>query len=175
MAILGLNLETLTLLALALVIGIVVDDAIVDVENISRHIEAGETPRQAAILATEEIGLTVSATSLSIVAVFVPIALMGGSLGQFFKPFAFTVASAVIFSLLVARTLSPVLSVFWLRKKDQFSSENSFNSKITQYSSKCQTFYRQVLDWSLRHRPTVIGIAIASLILSLIHIPSPRD
>jgi multidrug efflux pump subunit AcrB len=171
MAILGLNLETLTLLALALVIGIVVDDAIVDVENISRHIEAGETPRQSAILATEEIGLTVSATSLSIVAVFVPIALMGGSLGQFFKPFAFTVASAVIFSLLVARTLSPVLSVFWLRKKDQPSSENSFNSKITQYSSKCQTLYRQVLDWSLRHRPTVIGIAIASLIAGLALIP----
>ena len=171
MAILGLNLETLTLLALALVIGIVVDDAIVDVENISRHIEAGETPRQAAILATEEIGLTVSATSLSIVAVFVPIALMGGSLGQFFKPFAFTVASAVIFSLLVARTLSPVLSVFWLRKKDKPFSENSFNSKITQYSSKCQTLYRQVLDWSLRHRPTVIGIAIASLISGLALIP----
>ena len=171
MAMLGLNLETLTLLALALVIGIVVDDAIVDVENISRHIEAGETPRQAAILATEEIGLTVSATSLSIVAVFVPIALMGGSLGQFFKPFAFTVASAVIFSLLVARTLSPVLSVFWLRKKNQPSSEKSFNSKITQYSSKCQTLYRQVLDWSLRHRPTVIGIAIASLITGLALIP----
>ena len=171
MAMLGLNLETLTLLALALVIGIVVDDAIVDVENISRHIEAGETPRQAAILATEEIGLTVSATSLSIVAVFVPIALMGGSLGQFFKPFAFTVASAVIFSLLVARTLSPVLSVFWLRKKNQPSSEKSFNSKITQYSSKCQTLYRQVLDWSLRHRPTVIGIAIASLIAGLALIP----
>jgi len=171
MAILGLNLETLTLLALALVIGIVVDDAIVDVENISRHIEAGETPRQAAILATEEIGLTVSATSLSIVAVFLPIALMGGSLGQFFKPFAFTVASAVIFSLLVARTLSPVLSVLWLRKKDQPSSENSFNSKVTHYSSQCQTLYRQVLDWSLRHRPTVIGIAIASLITGLALIP----
>ena len=171
MAMLGLNLETLTLLALALVIGIVVDDAIVDVENISRHIEAGETPRQAAILATEEIGLTVSATSLSIVAVFLPIALMGGSLGQFFKPFAFTVASAVIFSLLVARTLSPVLSVLWLRKKDQPSSENSFNSKVTHYSSQCQTLYRQVLDWSLRHRPTVMGIAIASLITGLALIP----
>ena len=171
MAVLGLNLETLTLLALALVIGIVVDDAIVDVENISRHIEAGETPRQAAILATEEIGLTVSASSLSIVAVFVPIALMGGSLGQFFKPFAVTVASSVIFSLLVARTLSPVLSVFWLRKTDQSSSEKRFNSKVTQYSSKCQTLYRQGLDWSLRHRPTVIGIAIASLIAGLALIP----
>ncbi|MGL5032636.1 MAG: efflux RND transporter permease subunit, partial [Microcystaceae cyanobacterium] len=117
MAIFGFNLETLTLLALALVIGIVVDDAIVDVENISRHIDAGESPKQAALQATEEIGLTVTGTTLSIVLVFIPIALMGGTLGQFFKPFAITVAASVIFSLLVARTLAPVLAVFWLRPK----------------------------------------------------------
>ena len=167
MALLGLNLETLTLLALALVIGIVVDDAIVDVENISRHIDRGETPRQAAIHATEEIGLSVSATSLSIVAVFIPIALMGGSLGQFFKPFAITVSSSVIFSLLVARTLSPVLSVFWLGQKKQKSPK----PKILQNFSTLQKNYRQFLDWSLRHRPLVISMAIASFIAGLALIP----
>ncbi|NER45217.1 MAG: efflux RND transporter permease subunit [Symploca sp. SIO1A3] len=115
MAVAGFNLETITLLALALVIGIIVDDAIVDVENISRHIEAGETPRQAAIAGTDEIGWTVSASTLTIVAVFLPIAFMGGTVGQFFKPFGLTVSVAVFTSLLVARTLSPVLAVYWLR------------------------------------------------------------
>lgn len=163
MAILGFNLETLTLLALALVIGIVVDDAIVDVENISRHLQAGESPRQAAIHATEEIGLTVSATSFSIVAVFIPIAFMEGSLGQFFKPFAITVATSVIFSLLVARTLSPVLALFWLKK----SSKTQINPK----SEKFSTRYRQLLTWSLAHRPGIMLVAIASLILGIALIP----
>jgi len=118
MAVAGFNLETITLLALALVIGIIVDDAIVDVENISRHIEAGETPREAAIAGTDEIGLTVSASTLTIVAVFLPIAFMGGTVGQFFKPFGLTVSVAVFTSLLVARTLSPVLAVYWLKRRD---------------------------------------------------------
>ncbi|HEY9600173.1 MAG TPA: efflux RND transporter permease subunit, partial [Allocoleopsis sp.] len=105
MAIFGFNLETITLLALALVIGIIVDDAIVDVENISRLIEEGATPRQAALKGTDEIGLTVSASTLTIVTVFLPVALMGDTLGQFFKPFGLTVSAAVLTSLLVARTL----------------------------------------------------------------------
>ncbi|MGA1284332.1 MAG: efflux RND transporter permease subunit [Prochlorothrix sp.] len=117
MAMFGFNLETITLLALALVIGIIVDDAIVDVENIVRHIEGGESPRRAAFHATQEIGLTVSAATLTIVAVFLPVALMGGVVGQFFKPFGMTVSVAVVTSLLAARTLSPVLAAFWLRRK----------------------------------------------------------
>ncbi|MEB3311713.1 MAG: efflux RND transporter permease subunit [Snowella sp.] len=168
MAILGFNLETLTLLALALVIGIVVDDAIVDVENISRHIEQGESPRQAAIHATEEIGLTVSASTLTIVAVFLPIALMGGTLGQFFKPFAVTVATAVIVSLLVARTLSPVLAVFWLRPQRHADTPTPL---LEQYLEKLTQTYRRVLQWSLGHRAAVMGIAIASFIIGLALIP----
>ncbi|NES46091.1 efflux RND transporter permease subunit, partial [Moorena sp. SIO2C4] len=117
MAIYGFNLETITLLALALVIGIIIDDAIVEVENISRHLEAGESPRQAALAATNEIGLTVSASTLTIVAVFLPVGLMGGNLGQFFKPFGLTVSAAVLTSLLVARTLCPVLAVYWLKPR----------------------------------------------------------
>lgn len=117
MALFGFNLETITLLALALVIGIIVDDAIVDVENIVRHIEGGESPRRAAFHATQEIGLTVSAATLTIVAVFLPVGLMGGVVGQFFKPFGVTISVAVLMSLLAARTLSPVLAAFWLRRK----------------------------------------------------------
>ncbi|MGD1807875.1 efflux RND transporter permease subunit [Dapis sp. BLCC M126] len=119
MAIFGFNLETITLLALAIIIGIIVDDAIVDVENIARHIEAGETPKQAAISGTDEIGLTVVASTCTIAAVFLPVAFMGDTLGQFFQPFGLTVSAAVLISLLVARTLSPVLASWWLGKKEE--------------------------------------------------------
>jgi multidrug efflux pump subunit AcrB len=166
MAALGLNLETLTLLALALVIGIVVDDAIVDVENIARHIDAGLAPKQAALLATEEIGLAVSVTTLSIVAVFLPIALMGGTLGQFFKPFAITVSAAVIFSLLVARTLSPVLAVFWLRPSPQ-PQPSRFQLALDGIIQA----YQSSLAWSLRHRWRVVVFAVLSLVLGLALIP----
>ncbi|BFM41312.1 efflux RND transporter permease subunit [Synechocystis sp. LKSZ1] len=166
MAALGLNLETLTLLALALVIGIVVDDAIVDVENIARHIEAGLAPKQAALLATEEIGLAVSATTLSIVAVFLPIAFMGGTLGQFFKPFAITVSAAVIFSLLVARTLSPVLAVFWLRPSPQ-----AHPSRFQLPLDRITQAYQSCLAWSLRHCWRVVVFAVLSLVLGLALIP----
>ena len=124
MAVAGFNLETLTLLALALAIGIIVDDAIVEVENIMRHLEEGESPRQAALSATREIGLTASISTLTIVAVFLPIGLMGGTLGQFFRPFGLTISAAVLTSLLAARTLSPVLAVHWLRVKQVESKDN---------------------------------------------------
>jgi multidrug efflux pump subunit AcrB len=117
MAIVGFNLETITLLALALVIGIIVDDAIVEVENIMRHLEAGEPPRQAVLNASREISLTVSVSTLTIVAVFLPVAFMGGTVGQFFKPFGLTVSAAVLASLLLARTLTPVLALYWLRNR----------------------------------------------------------
>ncbi len=164
MALAGLNLETLTLLALALVIGIIVDDAIVEVENIMRHLEAGNNPYKAALIATQEIGLTTSVSTLTIVAVFLPIALMGGTLGQFFFPFGLTVSAAVLFSLLVARTLSPVLAVYWLRSTPK-SSDTSYQP------SSFLVNYRKLLSWALNHRKTVIGIAIGSLITGIALIP----
>lgn len=124
MAIYGFNLETLTLLALAMVIGSIIDDAIVDVENISRHLDNGETPKQAAILATNEIGLTVTAATLTAVAVFLPVGLMGGVIGQFFRPFGITVSAAMLTSLFVARTLSPLLAAYWLKPSSQLTGQN---------------------------------------------------
>ncbi|NEP09305.1 MAG: efflux RND transporter permease subunit [Symploca sp. SIO2C1] len=182
MAIAGFNLETITLLALALVIGIIVDDAIVDVENISRHIEAGETPRQAAIAGTDEIGWTVSASTLTIVAVFLPIAFMGGTVGQFFKPFGLTVSVAVFTSLLVARTLSPVLAVYWLRGGDaerrrRGDTETVETSPIpnSQFpipnSQGLAHHYHNLLRWSLNHRQIVVGLAVASFIAGIALIP----
>lgn len=182
MAIYGFNLETITLLALALVIGIVVDDAIVDVENIIRHLEAGATPKQAALRATREIGLTVSVSTLSIVAVFLPVALMGGTVGQFFKPFGLTVSAAVLTSLLVARTLSPVLALYWLRGR---RSEVPPNASIPDTSANETTAmiteappngwlsqrYSRLLAWALGHRWVVVGLAIASLAAGIALIP----
>ncbi len=163
MAIFGFNLETITLLALALVIGIIVDDAIVDVENISRHLEDGESPRQAAILATNEIGLTVSAATFTIAAVFLPVGLMGGVLGQFFKPFGLTVSAAVLTSLLVARTLSPLLAVYWLKPTSARRQESDW-SGFTQS-------YQDLLRWSLNHRRIVVGLALLSFVVGLALIP----
>ena len=160
MAILGFNLETITLLALALVIGIVVDDAIVDVENISRHLDRGESSFRAAITATQEIGLTVTAATLTIAAVFLPVGLIPGTLGQFFKPFGITVSAAVIISLAVARTLSPLLAFHWLKGKP-WQPENANVKDILSH------WYGKSLAWSLNHRWLVVFLSVVVMLLGL--------
>jgi len=167
MAFFGFNLETITLLALALVIGSIIDDAIVDVENITRHVENGESPHNAALNATREIGLTLTATTLTAVAVFLPIAFMKGVIGQFFQPFGITVSAAMIASWLVARTLSPVLAIYWIKCPG--------NNKSTRREQRIwlnfAKGYRQILKWSLGHRRIVVGIATLSLIGCVALIP----
>lgn len=179
MASFGFNLETITLLALALVIGIIVDDAIVEIENISRHIDLGASPRQAALLATREIGLTVSASTLTIVAVFLPVALMGGTVGQFFKPFGLTVSAAVLTSLLVARTLSPVLASYWLRPKPHTPHPTIPDQPLPEAiaaldavpTSRLEQGYSRLLLWALGHRWLVVGLAILSFSAGIAIIP----
>ncbi len=158
------NLETITLLALALVVGVILDDAIVAVENIVRHLEAGESAKGAALQANKEIGLTLIAASLTIVAVFLPIGLMRGTLGQFFRPFGLTASAAVIFSLLAARTLSPTLAAWWLHgRKNQ--------RRIDPEHFLAHPNYRKILAWSLAHRRYVIILAIAAFAAGLALIP----
>jgi multidrug efflux pump subunit AcrB len=160
------NLETITLLALALVVGVIVDDAIVAVENIVRHLEAGEDPMTAALYANKEIGLTLVAASLTIVAVFLPIGLMRGSLGQFFRSFGITASAAVLFSLLAARTLSPTIAAWWLRRRvapgERHIDPDSFLS---------HPHYRRAISWSLGHRRWVMGLAIFAFAAGLALIP----
>lgn len=163
MAVAGFNFETLTLLALALAIGIIVDDAIVEIENIMRHLEEGKSPREAGESATREIGLTASISTLTIVAVFLPIGLMGGTLGQFFRPFGLTISAAVLTSLLAARTLVPVLAVYWLSQKDVKKSDYQTGFIVNSY--------RNLLQWSLNHRKQVIIVAITSFIAGIALIP----
>jgi multidrug efflux pump subunit AcrB len=157
------NLETITLLALALVVGVIVDDAIVAVENIVRHLEAGESPHQAALIANKEIGLTLVAATLTIVAVFLPIGLMNGSLGRFFRAFGITASAAVLLSLLAARTLSPTLAAWWLRTKGSV--------QVDPDRTTLHPRYRKLLAWSLDHKRVVIGLAALAFVAGLALIP----
>ena len=159
MAIFGLKLETITMLAIALVVGIIVDDAIVDVENISRHLELGESPRTATIAATDEVGLTLTAATLTIAAVFIPVASMGGVVGQFFRPFGITASAAVLISLLVSRTLSPLLSMLWLREKKDKKGEESWKGLLSWYEIQ--------LSKALSHRKLVIYATITTLVIGI--------
>jgi hydrophobe/amphiphile efflux-1 (HAE1) family protein len=124
MDLLGFSLNLVSFLALTLATGILVDDAIVEVENIARHIRMGKTPYRAAIDAADEIGLAVIATTLTIVAVFVPVSFMPGIPGQYFSQFGMTVAIAVIFSLLVARLITPMMAAYLMRAKDAEEEEH---------------------------------------------------
>jgi multidrug efflux pump subunit AcrB len=149
----------------------VVDDAIVDVENITRHIEAGESAKEAAIKGTDEIGLAVTASTVTIAAVFLPVALMNNAVGEFFKPFGLTVSAAVLFSLLVARTLSPILAVYWLKPKRQRESVSRRWQGWENFQTSMENGYRRLLRWSLHHRKTIVAIAILSLIAGVALIP----
>ena len=118
MDLLGFSLNLVSFLAITLATGILVDDAIVEIENIARHIRMGKTPYRAAIDAADEIGLAVIATTLTIVAVFVPVSFMPGIPGQYFSQFGLTVAIAVLFSLLVARLITPLMAAYLMRDSD---------------------------------------------------------
>ena len=123
MDLLGFSLNLISFLGITLATGILVDDAIVEIENIQRHIRMGKTPYRAAIDAADEIGLAVIATTSTIVAVFVPVSFMPGIPGQYFRQFGLTVAIAVMFSLLVARLITPLMAAYFMRAKDAQAHE----------------------------------------------------
>ncbi|PSF38175.1 ABC transporter permease [Aphanothece hegewaldii CCALA 016] len=160
----GYTLNGMTLLGLALAIGNLVDDAVCMVENIDTHLLEGKTPYQAAIDASSEIGLAVLASAATIIAVFLPVAFMGGIPGQFFKPFGVTVSVSTIFSSLVAVTITPMVSAYVLKpKRVQNLDQNTYTSGWGIYS--------RLLKWALHHRITTLIIAIAFFIGSLQLIP----
>jgi hydrophobe/amphiphile efflux-1 (HAE1) family protein len=150
MSALGFSLNLVTLLALTLVTGILVDDAIVEIENIVRHIRMGKSPYRAALEAADEIGLAVIAITLTIVAVFVPVSFMGGIAGQYFKQFGITVAAAVLFSLLVARLIVPPLAAYFMR--DHGEKQESEGWLLRQYT--------RLIGWSVRHRLVTVALGL---------------
>ncbi len=162
----GFTLNLMTMLALTLSVGIVIDDAIVVLENIYRFIEEKhENQLQAAVDATQEIGLAVLATTLSLVAIFVPVGFMGGIVGRFMKSFGLTMAFAIMVSLLVSFTLTPMLSARWLKVKKHGSDEHA--SKDSKIFHAIDLIYTRMLEWAMAHRVIVSGVAVLVLLSSV--------
>jgi hydrophobe/amphiphile efflux-1 (HAE1) family protein len=171
----GFTLNFLTLMALSLCIGLLIDDAIVVRENIVRHLAMGKDHLRAAQEATDEIGLAVMATTFAIVAVFVPIAFMSGLIGRFFFQFGVTVAVAVLVSLFVSFTLDPMLSSIW---HDPPGSRfrrvpwlGRFMDRIERGIEWVHGFYGRILEWALGHRKSVLALALVSFFASFLIVP----
>ena len=164
----GFTINLLTLMALSLSVGLLIDDAIVVRENIVRHVAFGSDHHSAALEGTQEIGLAVLATTLSIVAVFLPVGFMGGIIGRFFHQFGLTVVAAVLISMFVSFTLDPMLSSIWHdpQAEGRFGS-GPLGRALAWFHRLMEIFtalYQRLLGWSLEHRKTVLAIALASFL-----------
>ncbi|MGP5174926.1 efflux RND transporter permease subunit [Psychrobacter immobilis] len=153
----GFSLNIISLLALSLVIGVLVDDAIVEVENIIRHLRMGKTPYEAAMEAADEIGLAVVATTFTLIAVFLPTAFMGGIVGQFFRQFGWTAALSIFASLMVARLITPMMAAYILRPE----------KKHVEKQSALMGWYLKIVAWTLHHRWLTMGATLVLFVASL--------
>ncbi|MDQ8699834.1 efflux RND transporter permease subunit [Hyphomicrobium sp. LHD-15] len=149
MSAMDFSLNLVSLLAITIVTGILVDDAIVEIENIVRHIQMGKSPYRASLEAADEIGLAVIAITMTIIAVFTPVSFMGGIAGQYFKQFGLVVAAAVFFSLLVARLITPLLAAYFMRSHHHVEKEG-----------RLMRFYTRVIGWTVRHHFAAVGLGI---------------
>jgi multidrug efflux pump len=152
-------------MALTIATGFVVDDAIVMIENISRHIEKGEKPMQAALKGAGEIGFTIISLTVSLIAVLIPLLFMGDVVGRLFREFAVTLAITILISAVVSLTLTPMLSARWLKHEPEGELKG-----ISRYSANLfadiERRYEKGLDWVLRHQPLTLGIAVATVVLT---------
>jgi hydrophobe/amphiphile efflux-1 (HAE1) family protein len=166
MYLMNFSLDNLSLMALTISVGFVVDDAIVVVENIYRHVEHGEAPFAAALKGAREIGFTVLSISCSLIAVFIPLLLMSGIIGRLFREFALTVTASIAVSALVSLTLAPMMCSRFMRREAEIHGslyrtiESGFNAMVA--------FYRRTLDIVLRHQPITLGIFFATMALTLV-------
>ena len=175
----GFTINTITLMAMSLCVGLLIDDAIVVRENIVRHVQMGKSPHDAALDGTQEIGLAVLATTLSIVAVFLPIGFMGGIIGKFFHEFGITISAAVLISMFVSFTLDPMLSSVWhdpaahgrrpgppvtLYDKTLGRVTGAFNRMTDRFSRG----YQRLLAWSLVHRLKTLASALGTFVLAIV-------
>ena len=179
----GFTINMVTLMALSLCVGLLIDDAIVVRENIVRHVQMGKPPYQAAMDGTQEIGLAVLATTLSIVAVFLPIGFMGGIIGKFFHEFGITIVAAVLISMFVSFTLDPMLSSIWhdptIHAHGEHGKSHHFYDRIiapiTQWfeesTDKLIALYQRILKWALSHKRATVALAIATFVVSILMVP----
>ena len=159
------SLNNLSLMALTIATGFVVDDTIVVLENTSRHIEKGVSPIKAALLATKEVSFTVLAMSVSLVAVFIPILLMGGVVGRLFREFAVTLSAAVLVSLLISLTTAPMLCARWLHQESP--NHGRFYHGIGRVLDALQTGYERSLQWAIRHRRIMMLMLFSTIGLNV--------
>ncbi len=165
----GFKLETMSLLGLSLAIGILIDDAIVVRENIVRHVEMGKDHYQASLEGTDEIGLAVTATTFSILAVFLPIAFMSGVGGQWFKPFALTMACSVLVSLFVSFSLDPMLSAYWADPHVPAEKRAWITRVLDRFNAwfaRMAEGYKGVIGWALDHRTAMTVVAVGTFLAS---------
>jgi len=181
MYIFGFTINMITLMALSLCVGLLIDDAIVVRENIVRHVQMGKSAHDAALAGTNEIGLAVLATTLSIVAVFLPIGFMGGIVGKFFHEFGITIVAAVLISMFVSFTLDPMLSSVWNDPQARHGGEHAVGPPVTLYDRtlgrvtgwfdrltlRLGDVYQRLLAWSLVHRVKTVALATATFVGAL--------
>ncbi|MFL9880545.1 efflux RND transporter permease subunit [Herbaspirillum rhizosphaerae] len=168
MYLLGYSLDNLSLMALTIATGFVVDDAIVVLENISRHIEQGMKPVKAALIGAREVGFTVLSMSISLIAVFIPILMMGGIVGRLFREFAVTLSVAILVSLLVSLTTTPMMCAMLLkRESEQERKPGKFFSAVERLFDSMLRGYERSLTWALRFSPLMIIILFATIALNV--------
>ncbi len=163
----GFSLDNLSLMALTISTGFVVDDAIVMVENIFRFIEEGDSPFEAALKGSRQIGFTVISLSISLIAVFIPLLFMSGIVWRLFREFAITLSSAVIVSALVSLTLTPMMCAKMLRREDE-QKENAFQRGTEHFFATILSWYDATLKWVLRHQTGTLLVALATLIATFV-------
>ena len=169
---LGFSLNTVSLMALALVIGVLVDDSVVVLENIVRHLGLGKSPEQAALDGRAEIGMAAIVITLADVVIYLPVAFMSGIVGQFFREYGVTMATAVLFSLFISFTLTPMLASRWL--KGEYEPRGLWGRFVNAWERAyggLTNAYGRVLDWSLHHRPVILAIAVLSLMAAFAMVP----
>jgi HAE1 family hydrophobic/amphiphilic exporter-1 len=175
MSLMGYNLDNLSLMALTLSVGFVVDDAIVMLENIVRHVENGEKPYDAAVNGAREIGFTILSMTVSLAAVFIPIVFMGGVVGRLLHEFAVTIIIAILFSGVISVTLTPMLCARML-KSEKEEKHNAFYRWSENTFNRIQAGYNSSLNWSLGHKRTILGLFAASLVASgVLFVVMPQD
>jgi multidrug efflux pump len=162
----GYSLDNLSLMALTIATGFVVDDAVVVLENVSRHIEAGVPPYQAALLGAREVGFTVISMSLSLVAVFVPILLMGGIIGRLFREFAITLSSAIMVSLVVSLTATPMMCARVLRPERE-NQPGRLSRFIERRFARLLQGYDRTLQWALAHRRVMLAALLGTVVMNI--------
>ncbi|MFK3907493.1 MdtB/MuxB family multidrug efflux RND transporter permease subunit [Pseudomonas monteilii] len=164
----GFSINNLTLMALTIATGFVVDDAIVMLENISRHIEEGETPLQAALKGARQIGFTLISLTFSLIAVLIPLLFMADVVGRLFREFAITLAVAILISLVVSLTLTPMMCARLLKREPEAHEQGRFYRASGAWIDWLVYHYGRGLTWVLRHQPLTLLIAVASLVLTVV-------